>query len=206
MSSSESFTEPPRTTADPENLRTMVKEYITDMLSDRWLVMGVILFIGSFILTTVIATRNSSPVTGAIGVLNIAAYICISVSVRNDKRKKLQHILATKVPERNISVDFFPAISRDATAQQEVNQFINDSLLGLRNTMERITEQYQRLVLFIQQLPTARHIPHGEELETLLTIRSSVRTGITHFYTQKDQLQLFFNAFKIDMAPYTIRN
>jgi hypothetical protein len=172
------------------------------ILSDTWLLLGISLFVASFALGVVLATKHNSIMTGVIGVLNILAYICITVSIRNDKRKRIRDMLANQIPIKNVSVEHFPKIPLDKRAKCYVDEYLQECTDKMKSLMTKTTETYDRLKTFIDHLPTGKHAPEGEELVIVLELRTSIAKGISQLFYERDKVQLFTEAFKIENNPH----
>ncbi len=170
-------------------------------LKDPWLFIGVGLFVGSFVMGIVLATKKDSFIAGVAGVLNVIAYICITIWMRNVKRARIREMNANRIPVKNVSVDQFPTIPRDERAQCYVDQYLRECAAKIQQIMDRATNSYNQLKNMIDHFPTKRYIPEGEEKETILLLRTTIYRYIGEIKVIDSQTHLFMDAFKVTEHP-----
>ncbi len=170
-------------------------------LKDPWLFVGVSLFVGSFVICLILATKKDSLIAGIAGVMNVLAYLSITLWMRNVKRARIREMNANRIPVKNVSVDQFPAIPRDERAQCYVDQYLKENLTKIQQVMLRTTEKYTRLKGMIDHFPTGKYTPQGLELETIIQLRTDILRHINEIAVINDQTDLFMSAFKVTQNP-----
>jgi hypothetical protein len=187
---------------EKEQMRLKEQFTLLRELLDPWVIIAVSLFSASFIVTMTLVSKKDTTMAGISGLLNILAYICISVWVRNTKQKRVEAYIATKVPIKNVSVKNFPAIPLDTKAQEHITNYIKEQYHILQDIMTQMNDKFTQLKSMVDHLPQGKHTPQKEELYVILHLRTSIFQFIHQFTHTRDQLQLFCNAFKITEHPH----